>query len=38
MVMHYESGRSLQEHVVRNRSKEQKDVLTDASSAACSPR
>ncbi len=29
MVMHYESGRSLQEHVVRNRSKEQKDVLTE---------
>jgi len=29
MVMHYESGRSLQEHIVRNRSKEQKDVLTE---------
>src|SRR6202030_2598175 len=29
MVMHYESGRSLQEHVLRNRSKEQKDVLSE---------
>ena len=29
MVMHYESGRSLQEHIVRNRSKDQKDVLTE---------
>jgi len=29
MVMHYESGRSLQEHIVRNRSKERKDVLTE---------
>jgi len=29
MVMSYESGRSLQEHVVRNRSKDQKDVLSE---------
>jgi serine/threonine protein kinase len=29
MVMHYESGRSLQEHVLRNRSKDQKDVLSE---------
>ena len=29
MVMHYESGRSLQEHVLRNRNKEQKDVLSE---------
>jgi eukaryotic-like serine/threonine-protein kinase len=29
MVMKYESGRSLQEHVLRNRSKEQKDVLSE---------
>jgi serine/threonine protein kinase len=29
MVMNYESGRSLQEHVIRNRSKEQKDVLSE---------
>jgi eukaryotic-like serine/threonine-protein kinase len=29
MVMTYESGRSLQEHVIRNRSKEQKDVLSE---------
>jgi serine/threonine protein kinase len=29
MVMNYESGRSLQEHVVRNRSKDQKDVLSE---------
>jgi serine/threonine protein kinase len=29
LVMHYESGRSLQEHIVRNRSKDQKDVLTE---------
>ena len=29
MVMHYESGRSLQEHVLRNRNKDQKDVLSE---------
>jgi serine/threonine protein kinase len=29
MVMHYESGRSLQEHVLRNRSRDQKDVLSE---------
>ena len=29
MVMNYESGRSLQEHVLRNRSKDQKDVLSE---------
>jgi serine/threonine protein kinase len=29
MVMNYESGRSLQEHILRNRNKEQKDVLSE---------
>lgn len=29
MVMQYESGRSLQEHVLRNRTKDQKDVLSE---------
>jgi serine/threonine protein kinase len=29
MVMTYESGRSLQEHVIRSRSKERKDVLSE---------
>ncbi|MFN9209849.1 MAG: serine/threonine protein kinase [Betaproteobacteria bacterium] len=29
MVMNYESGRSLQEHIVRSRSKERKDVLSE---------
>ena len=29
MVMNYESGRSLQEHVLRNRNKDQKDVLSE---------
>ena len=29
MVMQYESGRSLQEHVLRSRSREQKDVLSE---------
>ena len=29
MVMNYESGRSLQEHILRNRSKDQKDVLSE---------
>ncbi|MGE5665898.1 MAG: serine/threonine protein kinase [Betaproteobacteria bacterium] len=29
MVMQYESGRSLQEHVLRNRNKDQKDVLSE---------
>jgi serine/threonine protein kinase len=29
MVMNYESGRSLQEHVIRSRSKERKDVLSE---------
>ncbi|MFN7572892.1 MAG: serine/threonine protein kinase [Betaproteobacteria bacterium] len=29
MVMNYESGRSLQEHIVRSRSKERRDVLSE---------
>ena len=29
MVMQYESGRSLHEHIIRNRSKDQKDVLSE---------
>jgi serine/threonine protein kinase len=29
MIMQYESGRSLQEHVLRNRNKDQKDVLSE---------
>jgi len=38
MVMHYESGRSLQEHVLRNAARNRRTCCRSVSSGACSRR